>query len=79
MPRGYGMPGGAFNNLDANLDLIPFDSISNPGRTAKDTNPITRLAQAQRTGNSGGMRPEIDSFYADRQAVKTKQQVIPPQ
>lgn len=74
------MPGGAFNNLDANLDLIPFDSISNPGRTAKDTNPITRLAQLQRTGGvSGGMRPEIDSFYADRQDVKAKQQVIPPQ
>ena len=46
--RGYPMPGGAYagglNNIDANLDLVPFDSISNPGGTAKDTNPITRLA-----------------------------------
>jgi hypothetical protein len=42
------MAGGAYagglNNIDANLDLVPFDSISNPGGTAKDTNPITRLA-----------------------------------
>jgi hypothetical protein len=34
---------GGLNNLDANLDLQPFDSISNPARSTRDQNPITRL------------------------------------
>ena len=70
--------GGAFNkprglnNLDANLDLAPFDSISNPNKSARETNPITRLAAQNRKVIGGNMRPEIDSFYNDRTDVRNK-------
>lgn len=39
MNKGMGL-----NAIDANLDLVPFDSISNPGKSVRDNNPITRLA-----------------------------------
>lgn len=67
------------NNLDANLELAPFDSISNPGRSARDSglnNPITRIAANNKKPLNligGNARPEIDSFYLDRNDVKYKQ------
>jgi hypothetical protein len=48
----------------------------------KDSNPITRLARRANNGTVGApgqMRPEIDSFYNDRNDVKAKlnQQQMP--
>ena len=63
------------NALDANLDLVPFDSISNPGRSVRENNhPITRLASNNRriVAAGGNARPEIDSFYNDRNDVRAK-------
>ena len=70
MNKGMGL-----NAIDANLDLVPFDSISNPGKSVRDNNPITRLASQNRKPNvnAGNMRPEIDSFFIDRNDVKSKQ------
>ena len=42
--NGVARPGGALNGLDQNLDIAPFDSISNPNKSARENNPITRLA-----------------------------------
>lgn len=69
-PRGLGA-------LDANLDVAPFDSISNPNRSAGGpNNPVTRLASLRKPAVggpvAGNMRPEIDSFYNDRNDVVNK-------
>ena len=54
--------------MDANLDIIPFDSVSNPNRTKRfDSRGRVEAAMGNR---GGGMKPEMDSFYRDREEIK---------
>ncbi len=79
MPVNFGGPGGqgiakvrGLQQIDQNLDLQPFDSISQANKSINgQSNPITRLAQQRKPGTNN--RPEIDSFYMDRQDVQNKQ------
>jgi hypothetical protein len=70
--------------LDANLDVAPFDSISNPNRSVTgENNPRgggggslnQRRPVVPINGGVGqpSARPEMDSFYMDRNDVRTKQ------
>jgi hypothetical protein len=63
---------GGLNAIDQNLDLVPFDSISNPNRSVRGgANPNSKLPKQSVNPMVGGqMRPEIDSFYNDRNDVK---------
>jgi hypothetical protein len=61
------------NTLDANLDVAPFDSISNPGKSQRENVPVSRISNTnKKTLNiiGGSARPDIDSFYLDRNDVK---------
>ena len=66
--------------MDANLDVAPFDSISNPNRSfTGENNPAGRagggVSLNQRRAVvpiNGSARPEMDSFYMDRNDVRVK-------
>ena len=67
------------NQLDANLDVSPFDSISNPNRSITgENNPGGRLGGASLNQRrpvvpiNSSARPEMDSFYMDRNDVRVK-------
>ena len=68
------MRGGGLNGVDANLEVAPFDSVSNPNKSV-------RLESAGRQGSAinrklmgaGGLRPEMDSFYQDRDEIRQRQ------
>ena len=69
------------NQLDANLDVAPFDSISNPNRSfTGENNPAGRTGPGGASLNqrravvpiNGSARPEMDSFYMDRNDVRVK-------
>jgi hypothetical protein len=63
------------NAIDANPDLAPFDSISNPNRSVRgENNPSLNQRRPVVPINNGiSARPEMDSFYMDRNDVKYKQ------
>lgn len=68
------------NQLDANLDVAPFDSISNPNRSfTGENNPAGRAGGGASLNQrravvpiNGSARPEMDSFYMDRNDVRVK-------
>ena len=66
------MRGAGLNNIDANLDLVPFDSVSNPNRSVRHESVGRGGAPPllNRKLNGGGLRPEMDSFYQDRDDIK---------
>jgi hypothetical protein len=66
--RGGG-PGG-LNNLDAHLDLQPFDSVSNPNKSVRHESAGRHGAIINKRLMGGGLRPEMDSFYQDREDIK---------
>jgi hypothetical protein len=54
---------------------VPFDSVSNPNRSVRHESvgrggipPILNKKL-----NGGGLRPEMDSFYQDRDDIKQRQ------
>ena len=60
---------GGLNRVDANLDLVPFDSVSNPNKSVRQES-VTRQAALNRKLIQGGIRPEMDSFYKDREDIR---------
>jgi hypothetical protein len=50
---------GGLNQIDANTDIIPYDSVSNPNNTRR-FDSVGRLGGII---NKGGLRPDMDSFY----------------
>ena len=64
---------GGLNALDANLDLVPFDSVSNPNQSVRMDNPTDRVGTVtKKILNAGSRRPDMDSFYKDREEIRQK-------
>lgn len=61
------------NNLDANLELQPFDSVSNPNKSVRYDSVGRQGALNKRLMGGGGLRPEMDSFYKDREDIRQRQ------
>jgi hypothetical protein len=55
--------GGGLNNLDANLDVKPFDSVSNPNKSVRHESAGRMMAANKPILNAGTFKPEMESFY----------------
>jgi len=62
------------NGIDANLEVAPFDSVSNPNKSMRYES-VGRQGSAinRKLMGGGGLRPEMDSFYQDRDEIKQRQ------
>lgn len=59
------------NSIDANLELLPFDSVSNPNKSVR-YDSVGRQGALNKKLMGGGLRPEMDSFYKDREDIRQR-------
>ena len=67
--RGAGNGLANLSTLDHNLELAPFDSVSNPNKSVRHES-VGRMGMLNKKLAGGGLRPEMDSFYKDREDIK---------